>query len=226
MSVIGPFVTSRPDDIGYNPATDSSVVEWLKADGITGLTDGQLVTTWQHTTGQDATGAVGFKPTYHTNIKNGLPAVLWNNAQFLTTASFGTLTQPYAVWVVFKCSDNAATYFLTDGTTANRAATFLDQANSAFAAYAGSTADVTAQDANWHILYVLFNGASSKWAIDGGAQQTINTGTNTFDGITLGGNQAQTLSLNGYIGEVIVQNATPANVPSIFTYLDARWAVY
>lgn len=67
-----------------NPYTPPStnLALWLKADQITGLTNGQGVAEWddQSTSALNffqATGAL--QPTYQTNVQNGLPSVRFNN---------------------------------------------------------------------------------------------------------------------------------------------------
>jgi hypothetical protein len=60
------------------PADVTGLRLWLKADAITGLSDGAAVGTWSDSSGlgNDATeGTGGFQPTYQTNEVNGLPCV-------------------------------------------------------------------------------------------------------------------------------------------------------
>jgi hypothetical protein len=58
------------------PADVTGLRLWLKADAITGLSDGAGIATWSDSSGlgNDAVMAVGgFQPTYQTNEVNGLP---------------------------------------------------------------------------------------------------------------------------------------------------------
>jgi hypothetical protein len=51
---------------------------WLKADAITGVSDGATLATWPDSSGNSNSagmGTEGFKPTYQTNEVNGLPCV-------------------------------------------------------------------------------------------------------------------------------------------------------
>lgn len=213
----------------YNPATDASVVEWLKADSLS-QSDGSSVFDWTASTGLDATNvSVAFAPLFHTNFKNGLPVIAFTNTSsqvyLTTTADMATLSQPYAIWVVFKYQSLPAfPAYLYDGMdSTHRAANGFDSGTTQLFAYSGTVADYQAADTKWHTAYILYNGASSKAAIDGGAQSTISIGANQLIGLCVGSDEALAHGGICYIGELIVQNATPANVPSIFTYFTGRW---
>lgn len=211
---------------GYNPASDASVVEWLKADAITGLSDGATIATWQHSTGNDATSAAGSRPVYHTAVKNGLPAAQFSGTEFFTVQTFGTIAQPDAVWIVYRFTALTSTKVLYDGTnSAGRQSAFWSGSSGFIAGFAGSTvATSNAGDTTtWHVLYIKFNGASSQWSIDNSAPATFNPGANSLIGLILGANQPGTPTMVGYIGEVLVQNSAPANVSAVFAYFKGRW---
>ena len=208
----------------YNPGTDASVVEWLKADAISGATDGSKFGTWQHSAGNDALMTLSLlQPVYHINFKNGLPVVAFTNstsAVFMTN-TLSSLTQPFAVWLVFKFTSMTPQPVL-DGVGSSSRAVILYDTGPVFSAYSTQFADMSSLDNNWHQLYVLFNGSSSKWAMDGGSQTTFNPGAGAFIGFTLGNNNNSVNAATSIVGELIIQNVAPANVPAIFTYLN-RW---
>lgn len=67
-----------------NPASISSLVRWYAADEITGLNDGDYVETWPDLSGwYDGTSSGAGRPTYKTNIINGLPVVRFNGAHYV-----------------------------------------------------------------------------------------------------------------------------------------------
>jgi len=82
---------------------------WLKADAITSLVNGDPVTTWddQTTNNLDAVGAGATRPTYQTNVINGLPVVRFQVDDILTTAAdnFGAT----GAITVFLVASNIAT---------------------------------------------------------------------------------------------------------------------
>ena len=77
----------------------TSVVEWLKADAITGVTDGNPISTWQHSAGFDLTAATTARPTYVAGSQNGLPVARFNGTSNIMTQTIGfsTLTQPFTI---------------------------------------------------------------------------------------------------------------------------------
>lgn len=78
---------------------------WLKADAITGLNDGAVVTTWNDSSSNNNNATQsneGYKPVYKTNIVNGKP-VLQFYGKFMDTGAF-IIKQ---VYMVYK-SPNAA----------------------------------------------------------------------------------------------------------------------
>ena len=61
----------------WTPADLADLVGWWKADAISGLIDGDPVSTWsdESASGWDATASSTDRPTYKTSILNGLPVV-------------------------------------------------------------------------------------------------------------------------------------------------------
>lgn len=92
---------------GWIPSDKSGLMFWFKADAITGLSDGDPVSTWadSSTNGRDATQTGGNRPTYETNELNGLPGVRFTQAsnQFMEYGTDNIVSQsttPYTiVWV-------------------------------------------------------------------------------------------------------------------------------
>lgn len=90
-NIIGsiPQLASIPST--FNPATLAGIKLWLKADAITGLTDGQAVSSWIDSSGNGFNATQGngsYQPIYKTNIKNGLPVVRFDgNDDFLATVN-------------------------------------------------------------------------------------------------------------------------------------------
>lgn len=82
---------SQSTTTGWTPANESGLLAWFKADAITGLNNGDPVSTWTDSSGNSrhATQTGTARPTYQTNQINGNPWVLFSNAssQFL---EFGT----------------------------------------------------------------------------------------------------------------------------------------
>jgi len=226
----GTNVPSGPAYVGgvYNPAADSTIVEWLKADAITGYSDGQNVTTWTHSAGQDGT-ALSSGPVYHTNQENGLPTLTFNTtAHTLRTAAFGVLSQPSTIWVVYKLNAvaNNNYQFVFDGIdNVNRSVLYCNTSAN-FNAYAANDLMCGGADANWRIAEIQFNGSSSLVKFNGSVSASGPAGGNNLTGLTIGSSWENSYSGNCQIGEIIVQNSLPPNDSYIFTYFNNKWAVY
>lgn len=110
------LVSKRYTPSGSNPDTVSGLILWFKADAITGLNDGDPVTTWNDSSvsANNATQATASqKPLYKTNILNGKPVVRFDgsNDELVTINNTGisgnyTLT----VFAVFKSTVSPADY--------------------------------------------------------------------------------------------------------------------
>lgn len=96
-----------PDDL-------ADLTLWLKADAITGLSDGDPVTTWPDSgpAGNDATqGTASEKPTYQTGEINGLPVVRFDgvNDWLASAASASGVEQTLFAVVKFALTDVSGT---------------------------------------------------------------------------------------------------------------------
>ena len=77
----------------FSPSDVSGLTLWLKADAITGKSDGDLLDQWDDLSGNafHATASGALRPTYKTNIENGNPAVLFSGAQRMDTTGYSNL---------------------------------------------------------------------------------------------------------------------------------------
>jgi hypothetical protein len=86
---------------------------WLKADAISGVSDGGALGTWNDSSANALDAVAGVAPIYHSNGVNGLPVVSFNGTtQYLSipyssnalTSTFATGGE-YAAFIVFKNTD-------------------------------------------------------------------------------------------------------------------------
>jgi hypothetical protein len=76
-----PFYTARPlSNSVFSPTMFSSMQFWLDASQLTGLTNGQAMTTWVDRSSNAYTGTAVNSPTYQTNVLNSLPVVRLNGS--------------------------------------------------------------------------------------------------------------------------------------------------
>lgn len=82
---------------------------WLKADAITGKADGDLIDSWTDSSVNlyHATATGTARPTYKTNVINGLPSVRFAGAQLMTTTTWNNLAQAScrALFIVARATD-------------------------------------------------------------------------------------------------------------------------
>ncbi len=108
----GESQTRRP---AFSPAFIPDLSVWLKADAITGLNDGDAVTTWNDSSASanNVTEATtSQKPLYKTAIVNGLPVVRFDGTDDVLVASVNVfdLASGYTIFAVISFST------LNDGT--------------------------------------------------------------------------------------------------------------
>lgn len=234
----------------YTPEFDTQVVEWLKADvaGITFFGAGRI-DTWPASIGTNAvhgrSEAGDTKCFLDTNAQNGLPVIRMEAANasggFMKCLTFGTISQPFEVWVMFKwqnrsnyryCFDRVGDGFTTLGYSITGDGAFTPPLSNksylnAASGLSGTGPNVTADD-NYHIMRCVFNGASSSITVDGGAPVTGDVaGSRAMVGLMLG-DRYDNISTNGgvLIGEIFVANAIGSNTVDRLAYLNSRWATF
>lgn len=219
---------------------------WIKGSAVATLFQDSALTTPVNADGQVVGGAVdqsglshnvlqtgvdSLKPLYKTNIKNSLSAIKFDGTDDRLFSGAIALNQPNTIFIVGQAS----------GTTLNR--TFLDGGAAAehlvrvkggvppvWNIYAGTDLDRGTADNNWHIVTVVFNGASSLIRVDGVQQgATGNAGAGNATGVTLGrwGGAGIQNPLDGYEGEVLFFNSllSDAVKTQIEAYLALKWAI-
>lgn len=74
----------------FSPSSIAGLKFWVKADQITGLSDGDPVSTWtdQSGIGNTVTSSGASRPTYKTSILNSLPVVRFAGSHYMNKSSF------------------------------------------------------------------------------------------------------------------------------------------
>lgn len=201
-----------------------------------GVTD--RVTTWadQSGVGNNVTQATASKKAVQKlAAKNSLPAVRGNG--FSTRLSAGSLIDFGAnntIFVVIRPSNisAAAKVILGDGT--GQYAPYFDNTAFFYASPFGSTGNASVAHgmsaAAWYVIAIRRTGTTVRFYKNGvqlGTDQTLSANNS----LTLQALFALTADTNFGaldIGEVVAYSAalSDGNVQNIFTYLNARWAVY
>lgn len=219
---------------GYDPASDASVVEWLRADTL-GLSHGDSMTNWPAAIGGDASEVTNIYnlPSFLTNQINGLPAVSWNTGGSPVEFKLqfpAPITQPLRVWVVGKLGNtDTAWQPLFDGYGAGEVAFGKTSGN--IWVLSGNTSDQplgAASDDNWHIFEVVADGASSKVVIDGTTYTVPSSpGSNGMTGLSLNGYEDALYSFALItVAEIIVQSDLSRPESDVNSYLRSKYATY
>lgn len=101
----------------WEPDDKSGLQFWFKADAITGLNDGDAISTWVDSSvnARDATQAGGNRPTFQTNELNGKPGVNFANgsSQFMEfgTANIAATGTPFSIVYVGYCTFSGNSQF-------------------------------------------------------------------------------------------------------------------
>jgi hypothetical protein len=230
-----PTITQSVSTASYTPSGDANVFAWFKADAIIGVTSGNAITTWPDS------GPNGYtlscyggsqNPTWSSAVKNGLPAVVFASAssqETFTSSTFSSQAQPTTIFLVYKLTDSASGFEQVMGSYGSGTGYAIMDNSGPASVYAGSYQAGWSFDNNWHIVMVVFNGASSKYRLDGGADTSFSgtLGTDAINSVDLGKNNVSSGYYGGDIGEVVYYSGDQsANEVKIFGYLDGRWAAY
>ncbi len=161
----------------------------------------------------------------------GAPDGIHDAFDFSLNAGAGTalfrlvmgLSTPVTIYTIVKAP--GATRYIYDGASvADTRITYGD--GTQLVSYAGGVGPVVAvTPGTWYVVAVVFNGASSKASVNGGAQASGNVGAGTDGGHYLGGRAGATgaNALNGPLTRNIVYAAahSAAVVADISAYL--KW---
>lgn len=208
---------------------------WLAASTITGLNDGEAITTWADISGngRDAAQATADnKPTYQTNELNGYPVVRFDGSNdLLATGSF-TLAQPVHVFLVGKMSGGAVDYrYFLDGLAGNdRLSLYYIVASDDVGIYTATSAaeiTVSADDESFYLWTALFSGASSRLRKDGGSDATGELAAATAGGVTIGARRDGSYPGGSDIAEIVIYDSalSDANRDAVEAYLAAKYGL-
>ena len=184
----------------------STMVDWV------GVGNDGHVTKWYDQSGND-NHAVQATPASQPKIVEGGTLVAeglkFDGGQSLAKTTFtqGGLSQPNTAFAVSKILNVGNAAYVIDGADAStRNFIYADASNYKF--YAGTTQVIATRDTEQHLFTALFNTTNSDAYVDGVIEaSSVDIGTQSMSGITIGARYALTLHLNGTISEVIIYDS-------------------
>lgn len=162
--------------------------------------------------------------------KNGKAAALFSGSQGLA-ADFGTtINGPAQFYVNVEHTTSSVSMFVFSGFGDDVFGLRYDSNNSVYM-YGGTVPPVTS---NWvnnnigdHLIFAEWDGASSEFRVDGSTLSTINTGTSSAEGLTLGLRYDGGQGLIGYTSELIMYTGNDqTNRPDIESNINNAFQIY
>ena len=184
--------------------------------GIT-ISSGVKISAWadQWVNGIDMLqGTDSLRPTLSLTAINGHPGIVFDSVDdLLDSATFSAITQPCTLFVVLKFAAGGTAQIFIDAPSGNRNAFYRSDA-STMGLFAGSVFSPTyATDTDQHVFTAVFNGASSRAAVDGTSIGTGSVGAQGTAQIRYGGQLGGGNPFSGAMGESMrFQSVVPADV--------------
>jgi cysteine-rich repeat protein len=226
ISTTGDITKTITGNAINSPADISGLALWLKADAITGLSDGASVASWTDSSGngRNAVQTIG-QPVYKTNILNGKPVVRFNPSQQLAVSN--NFAAPVSVIYVGHLT-GGANQRLFGGVNNNWLLGFWG-GHMRVAHFGSWVSDPNgpAADTDWYTYTALISGSNSKVYENGTLFADSSTGQGP-NGITLNGYNSDGVggeTSDGEIAEVIVYNRviTDAERQDVEAYLNNKY---
>lgn len=194
---------------GWSPP--SGTVIYLKPDTL-GLSDTDPISTWvdQSGSGNDVTSTSTNRPLYRTGIINGLPVVRFDGSNDLLERVPGsfTLAQPFTAALVVRFASFPGFSVLFDSQVTTPCTVYTDAGNRLVLNATSDVTDGVRSTATTYTVVAVFNGASSKMYVNGGAAAVSgNPGSNGLNGIRLGLSRSSGAALAADLGDVVVCNS-------------------
>lgn len=174
--------------VGPAEITSGSVLSWLKADAVTGVSDGAALGSWTDTAepSRAVTSSSTARPLYIASGIGSLPTVRFDGVNdYLGESSKPVATQPTTIFVVMKpaVADRTMSVFHGDGPGGDGShsqALFMSSGGE-ISGYAGSVLTGPGLTANVPVIVeMVLNGGTSKIQVNGGTASTGSVGSDTY----------------------------------------------
>ena len=197
----------------FQPTDISNCVLWVRANDITGLADGDKISTWSDKSGNNnnlTQATEDYQPLFKTDIWNGKSVVRFDGVDDYLWDTF-TLSQPEHIFIIAKLlTDLSGNDTIIDGSGSNKMRiTALDNIIALYATTTFNTTFLADFNGRFHLWQGYFSGDSSYCAEDNLSKETGSLGTTGASGITLGmrGDRNNNGLANIDIAEVVIYSA-------------------
>lgn len=223
---------------GFAPSDISGLLVWLKADAITGLSDGDPVTTWEDSgsNNNDATEATN-KPVYKTNILNSLPVVRFTAASTHRLAiadNAGLNPTNITVFAVVKAATGQVG-FIVNKNFSGGTVPYSFSANQGIEYYSagwhtsGRTTDIRGSG-NFHVIAGRYDGAALEFYIAGALDKTVaDAGSlpSNSSPLYVGTYPNDGVFLNGDLAELVIYDSAldSFDMADVNTYLETKYGL-
>jgi hypothetical protein len=214
----------------FDPTSVTSLYAWYDASQITGLSNNDPVATWSDLSGnsRDLTQSTpGSRPTYKTNQRNSLPIVAFDNSDdFMITDFSGDQKNTYFVVYKYRLHSTLNFMLFDSNNNSGRQIYFSNNDVDGMRIYAGTDRTVRAsRTTNYEYATLLFDTSSSFGRINGSQSGTLNPGTQSMNGISLGTTPNRDTFAPIDVAEFIMYNkvCTGTEITDIENYLKDKW---
>ena len=161
-----PFGYSGPGGVGQT----SNNVLWLKADEITGLSDGNDVTSWTDNSGNSNTVSqsnTSYTPRYYSNIINGKPVVRWNQADTrLRKTSFNNIPTSEVTSIFVNRNSDSNDGLISYATAADNNSYLIFNSGNVTKYRGGNNASAQTINGNiWRIITATWRSSGGGWVL-------------------------------------------------------------
>lgn len=223
----GMIINSYHHGAPFTPTDLSGCKLWLRADGVTGASDLDPLSTWEDESGEnkDATVPGGNSPpAYRTGILNGRPVVKFGGTD-CTLRCLPALSGSYTVYLVAK-ADVLSGYTLLGATDTNGSAFGFDAFSNHFY-FAGSFTilGINWKDTSWHIY--TFKVASGTGTIYRESDVFSGSTDAAFANLNLGASPSAGVYSEVSIAEIIAYESAhgDSDRSKVKGYLAAKYAL-
>lgn len=213
-----------------------SLILWLDATQITGVSDGDDLSTWSDLSSSGTDFTTGTAPSYHTNVQNGNAVVRFvdGSSEFLTNGASINLSTGFTCLAAIEVDTSTANNAVISKSTGDvmfsqwgtNSGVNMSESN-----VAGMSVEGVTGNTNWQVI-------SGTWAGGAGGacevfrnNSSVNSDTYNESDLTNGANCDVGRDVSAYadmdVGEIIVYSDVKGatDLSALNTYLSGKWSI-